>query len=177
MDDKEKSREEFREKFYSRDFARSIIIDGRIDDTDIMEGWHLTREEIDEIVMQRALDVRKLMQELRLLLFRLRESDVSLSERRCHFVRIICLLHQVLDGDDIRPVEFDEVVARVGYYDARNIRLTLLPMYPECEDYVLMYHGRQVLDSLRSEMLVARYIKEKSEKNAESEEDTDAERD
>lgn len=46
MDDKEKSREEFREKFYSRDFARSIIIDGRIDDTDIMEGLASDAREI-----------------------------------------------------------------------------------------------------------------------------------
>lgn len=173
MDDKEKSREEFRKNFYSRDFARSIIIDGRMDDQDIIGGWHLTQDEIDEIVMQNALNVRKKLQELRQILFRLRDENVSISERRIHFVRIICLLHEVLEGVDIKPVEFDDITYRVGYYDARNIRLMLLPMYPECEDYMLMYCGRQVLNRMRSELLIAKYIKE----NSESEEDTDAERD
>ncbi len=151
------------ERLTSKKFIRNIIVDGRLYDESIIRGWELSQEEIDQIVMQSALEIRKKMQNLRKLLYYLQDENVTLAERRDQYVNVICLLYEILEGREIGAEELADIRYRAGFYTEGSIRITLRPLYPECEDYVLMYHGRQVLDSVESSILFAKYLKEKKE--------------
>ena len=47
------------ERLTSKKFIRNIIVDGRMYDEELIIGWELSQEEIDQIVMQSALEIRK----------------------------------------------------------------------------------------------------------------------
>ena len=151
------------ERLTSTKFIRNIIVDGRMYDEELISGWELSQEEIDQIVMQSALEIRKKMQDLRKLLFYLQDENITLAERRDQYVNVICLLHEILEWREIEEAELEDIRYRASFYDAGSIRITLRPLYPECEDYVLMYHARQVLDSVHSAILFSKYLKEKKE--------------
>lgn len=157
------------ERLTSKKFIRNIIVDGRLYDESIISGWELSQAEIDEIVMQSALEIRKKMQNLRKLLYYLQDEEITLAERRNQYVNVICLLHEILEGRVIDNAELEDIRHRASFYDAGSIRITLRPLYPECEDYVLMYHARQVLDNVESSILFAKYLKEKKEEGQDGE--------
>ena len=157
------------ERLTSKKFIRNIIADGRLYDESIISGWELSQAEIDEIVMQSALEIRKKMQNLRKLLYYLQDEEITLAERRDQYVNVICLLYEILEGREIDNAELEDIRHRASFYDAGSIRITLRPLYPECEDYVLMYHARQVLDNVESSILFSKYLKEKKEEGQDGE--------
>lgn len=153
------------ERLTSKEFIRNIIVDGRMYDEDLISGWEISQEEIDQIVMQSVLEIRKKMQDLRKLLYYLQDENITLAERRDQYVNVICLLHEILEWREIDNAELEDIRYRASFYDAGSIRITLRPLYPECEDYVLMYHARQVLDSVESSILFSKYLRGKKEEN------------
>lgn len=146
----------------SEEIARRLIFDGRVSDEDIAAGCGIAPERVQELISEVAHENRELMQELRKMLFDIRKAELSREERQDIFFQIVLLLRMVIDNEACGETEQAEIRDYVKFYDNTNIRLTLLPLYPECEDYVLLYHGREFIHNLMDSMTLNKKREERN---------------
>ena len=64
------------------------------------------------------------------------------------------LLRLMIDNEVCEEPEQAEIRDYIKYYDAADIRLTLLPVYPESEDYTLLYHGQEFVHNFMNSMFL-----------------------
>ena len=154
-------REDIRQET-SEEIARRLIFDGRVSDEDIAAGCGVTPERVQELISEVAHETRELLQELRKMLFDIRKPELSDEDRRDILLQIVMLLRLMIDNEVCEEPEQAEIRDYVKFYDNTNIRLTLLPLYPECEDYVLLYHGREFIHNLMDSMTLNKKREERN---------------
>ena len=146
----------------AEEIARRLISDGRLPDDEIAAGCGITPERVHELISEVAHENRELMQELRKMLFDIRKAELSREERLAILFQIVLLLRMVIDNEVCGEAEQAEICNYVKFYDNTNIRLTLLPLYPECEDYVLLYHGREFIHNFMDSMTLNKKREERN---------------
>ena len=146
----------------AEEIARRLISDGRLPDDEIAAGCGITPERVHELISEVAHENRELMQELRKMLFDIRKAELSREERQAILFQIVLLLRMVIDNEVCGEAEQAEICNYVKFYDNTNIRLTLLPLYPECEDYVLLYHGREFIHNFMDSMTLNKKREERN---------------
>ena len=142
------------EKETSEEIARRLIFDGRVSDEDIAAGCGVMPERAQELISEVAHETRELLQELRKMLFDIRKPEISDEDRRDILLQIVMLLRLMIDNEVCEEQEQAEIRDYIKYHDAADIRLTLLPIYPESEDYALLYHGQEFVHSFMNSLFL-----------------------
>lgn len=142
------------EKETSEEIARRLIFDGRVSDEDIAAGCGITPERVQELISEVAHETRELLQELRKMLFDIRKPELSDEDRRDILLQIVMLLRLMIDNEICEEPEQAEIRDYIRYHDAADIRLTLLQIYPESEDYTLLYHGQEFLHNFMNSLFL-----------------------
>lgn len=91
-------REDIRQET-SEEIARRLIFDGRVSDEDIAAGCGLTPERVQELISEVAHETRELLQELRKMLFDIRNPEISDEDRRDILLQIVMLLRLMIDNE------------------------------------------------------------------------------
>lgn len=138
----------------AEEIASRLIFDGRVSDDDIAAGCGITPERVQELISEVAHETRELLQELRKMLFDIRKPELSDDDRRDILLQIIMLLRLMIDNEICEEQEQAEIRDYIRYHDAADVRLTLLPIYPESEDYTLLYHGQEFVHNFMNTLFL-----------------------